>query len=273
MPISVLRRLLALLLLALLLLNSLFYLRQPQLIFFPSRALETTPRMWGLAYEEVSLSAADGVRLHGWYLPHQGSQRALLFFHGNGGNISHRGESLQIFHRLGFNVLIIDYRGYGRSEGRPAEAGLFRDARAAWRHLVEVRGFAPAQIVIFGRSLGGAVAAQLAAEVQPGGLILESTFASARDMAAHIFPLLSHAVYLRYRFDTAARLAERECALLMLHSPQDEIIPYASARRAYAVAREPKQFVDLRGDHNSGFLASQPHYEEALQAFVSSLQR
>lgn len=270
---SALRSLFTMLLLALLLLNGMFYLRQPQMVFFPSATLEETPQAWGLPFEEVALTSDDGVRLHGWYLPRAGSQHALLFFHGNGGNISHRGESLAIFHRLGVNVLIIDYRGYGLSEGAPSEAGLYRDARAAWQHLVTTRGFAPAQIVIFGRSLGGAVAAQLAAEVQPAGVILESTFASSRDMAAVMFPLLSKLVYVRYDFDIAARLAERSSPLLMLHSPHDDIIPYATGRRAFDAARAPKRFVDLQGDHNSGFLDSQPQYEQQLNAFLSAVLR
>ena len=256
---------------ALLLLNGLFYLQQPHMVFFPTRDVAATPQAWGLAYEDVTLTAEDGVRLHGWYLPCQGARRTLLFFHGNGGNISHRGESLMIFHRLGFNVLIIDYRGYGRSEGVPGEQGFYRDARAAWSYLVDTRGVAPGQITLFGRSLGGAVAAHLAAEVQPAALILESTFASSQDMAAHLFPLLSHVVYLRYDFDTAARLSERKCPLLMLHSREDEIIPYASGRRAFERARSPKIFVELQGDHNSGFIASQPDYEQALKRFVEAL--
>lgn len=260
------------LLAALLLLNGMFYLRQPQIVFYPSRTLEATPKTWGMSYEDVMLKAEDGVRLHGWYLPHTDSQRVLLFFHGNGGNISHRYDSLQIFHQLGLNVLIIDYRGYGLSEGTPSEEGLYRDARAAWSYLVNERGFKSEQIVVFGRSLGGAVAAHLAAEVKPAGLILESTFASSRDMASVMFPLLSKVIYVRYDFNTAARLTERTCPLLMLHSPQDEVIPFASGRRAFDGAQAPKRFVELQGDHNSGFLSSQPHYQEQLKAFLAQLQ-
>lgn len=255
----------------LLLLNGIFYLLQPQMVFYPTRTLDTTPRAFGMDYQDVSLTTQDGVRLHGWYLPHDGSQHVLLFFHGNAGNISHRGESLAIFHRLGLNILIIDYRGYGRSEGAPSEEGLYRDARAAWNYLVKQRGFKPKQIVVFGRSLGGAVAAHLSAEVTPGGLILESTFASSRDMAARLFPLLSRFIYLRYDFNSALRATERDCPLLMLHSSQDDVIPYASASRLFDGAREPKRFVDLQGDHNSGFLLSQPYYEQELKTFLTSM--
>jgi hypothetical protein len=182
------------------LLNGVLFLAQPGMIFYPTVTLAATPRDWGLDYQDLVLSTEDGVRLHGWYIPAEGSQRVLLFFHGNAGNISHRGESIAIFHRLGLSVLIIDYRGYGRSEGTPSEDGLYRDARAAWRWITEEQGLPAEQIVLFGRSLGGAVAANLAAEVQPGGLILESSFSSARDAARVIFPLLSRVSFLRHAY-------------------------------------------------------------------------
>ena len=177
-------------------LNGWMYLQQPGMIFYPSRELEAQPTDWGMPYEDVFLKTADAVELHGWYIPAPGATRALLFLHGNAGNISHRHDSIAIFRRLGLNVFIFDYRGYGRSQGVPDEAGLYRDADAAWRYLTETRGVATQDIVIFGRSLGGAVAAQLAGQLgtgtPAGALILESTFSSARDFAREAFPLLSH---------------------------------------------------------------------------------
>jgi fermentation-respiration switch protein FrsA (DUF1100 family) len=152
------------------------YLLQPSMVFLPSPDIEETPSNWGLAYEDLWLRTGDGVRLHAWYLARPGARQVLLFFHGNAGNISHRRASLEIFHWLGLDVLILDYRGYGRSAGRPTEAGLYLDAAAAWDYLVKTRGVAPSDIVVFGRSLGGAVAARLAADARPGALILESTF-------------------------------------------------------------------------------------------------
>ncbi|MBU1193157.1 MAG: alpha/beta hydrolase [Gammaproteobacteria bacterium] len=255
--------------LGLVLLNGFMYLQQPSMIFYPTRELVSEPSDWGLDYTDVKLLTEDGVALHGWYIPRAGAQRALLFFHGNGGNISHRGDSIAIFHRLGFNVLIIDYRGYGQSEGRPSEAGLYQDAAAAWRYLTDERGFAGKDIVIFGRSLGGAVAAQLASRIEAGTLILESTLSSARDFATHAFPILSHVLYLRYGFDNVARLQKVNYPVLVLHSPDDEIMPYRLGEKVYAAAREPKQFVALHGDHNSGFLLSQPEYEQALRSFLA----
>lgn len=247
------------------------YLMQPRMVFFPTRDVPVTPADWGMTYEEVWLQAHDGVRLHGWYLPVPGAQRVLLFLHGNAGNIAHRGDSLAVFHRLGLNVLIIDYRGYGNSAGSPTEQGLYRDAEAAWDWLTQQRGFAPGQVVLFGRSLGGAVATQLASKRAPAGLIVESTFSSARDFARQAFPLLSWLMIPRYRFDSAAAMQTVRCPVLVLHSPDDEIIPEALGRRLYQAAKPPKTFVALRGDHNGGFLLSQPAYERALSTFLDTL--
>ena len=253
-----------------LIVNIWMYFQQPAMTFYPYRQLSQTPGDWGLAYEDVFLTTPDGTRLHGWYLPHEGSQRALLFMHGNGGNISHRGDSLAIFHRLGFNIFIFDYRGYGRSEGVPGEQGLYEDAATTWQYLVEQRGFASEDIVLFGRSLGATVAAKLAAEVRPAGLIMESSFTSARDIARAVLPLLSRMIVMRYHFDTVTYVGQVTCPVLVAHSPDDDIIPFRLGQGVYAAANPPKTFLTMQGDHNSGFLQSQPGYEQALHEFLSS---
>jgi hypothetical protein len=249
--------------------NAWLWLQQSSMIFFPLRGIDATPADWNMEYEEVELRTADGVALHGWYIPAATSDRVLLFFHGNAGNISHRGESLAIFHRLGLNVLIIDYRGYGRSEGRPSEEGLHTDAVASWRFVRETKGFAADRVVLFGRSLGGAVAARLATEVKPAALILESSFSSARDVAAEHFPLLSKLIVLRYNFDTVGRVKGSNSPLLVIHSEDDEMIPFHLGERIYAAASEPKQLLRLRGGHNLGFTQSQPEYERGIGEFLS----
>jgi len=258
-----------LLLFGLALLNGCMYLQQPSMVFFPSATLVQTPTEWGLVYEDVFLDTGDGVRLHGWYIPHNRSKQTLLFFHGNAGNISHRGASVEIFHRLGLNVFIFDYQGYGKSQGRPDENGLYEDARAAWRYLTDKRGFDQKDVILFGRSLGSAVAAKLAAEVQPGGLILESTFSSARDMANVVFPLFSHLIFLRYDFNTAAHIKQVISPVLVLHSPDDEIIPFRFGEKVFQAANKPKSFFKTMGGHHTGFIMSQPVYEQALGAFLS----
>jgi fermentation-respiration switch protein FrsA (DUF1100 family) len=266
---------LALLLLLPLLLAGWFWLMQPRMVFFPVRELAATPQDWGMPYQDVSLRTRDGIQLHGWYIPHAGASHTLLFLHGNAGNISHRGDSLRIFHRLGLNVLILDYRGYGRSEGRPSEAGLYQDAEAGWRYLMDERGLAPGQVVLFGRSLGAVVAAWLAARLEgsdgPAALIMESGFSSAADVARDAYPLLHWLVPLRYRFDATAQLRKVRCPVLVLHSVEDEIIPFALGDKLYSAANPPKRLWRMQGDHNGGFLLSQPEYEHALAAFLSEI--
>ena len=258
--------------LGLLTLNGSLWVLQPSMVFFPTRVLQTTPQDWGLDYEDVTLRTADGVSIHGWFIPHPQASHTLLFFHGNAGNISHRQQSVAIFNRLGLNVFIIDYRGYGQSSGAPSEAGLDLDADAAWRHLTEERGQPPHEIILFGRSLGATVATNLAEQVAPAALILESGFTSARDMARHLYPGLHHVLYRRFALDVTERLPRVSAPVLILHSPDDEIVPYALGRRLYELAPEPKRFVELVGSHNGGFLASQPDYERQLADFIATLQ-
>ncbi|MDH5388537.1 MAG: alpha/beta hydrolase [Gammaproteobacteria bacterium] len=259
------------LLIALFLINAFMFYQQPNMTFFPLAKLDGTPANWGMDYEDVSLQTTDGVALHGWYVPAAGSNQVLLFFHGNAGNISHRRESLEIFHRLGLNVLMIDYRGYGQSQGSPSEAGLYMDASAAWSYLIDEKGFAANEVVIFGRSLGGVVAADLASNVPARGLVLESTLSSSRDFAHLAFPVLSRLVFMRYDFASAAKMPRVNMPVLVLHSPDDEIMPFELGEALFAAAHEPKVFVRMRGGHNDGFVVSQPEYELSLGEWLGTL--
>ncbi|MCI0507439.1 MAG: alpha/beta hydrolase [Gammaproteobacteria bacterium] len=247
------------------------YVNQPGMIFFPIKELHESPGNWGMQYENLTLETTDKIRLHGWFIPRGDADKTLLFFHGNAGNISHRSDSIKIFHDLGLNVLIFDYRGYGQSEGKPTEEGLYKDARAAWNYLTQTRGINSKNIILFGRSLGGAVAAKLAVEVNAGGVILESTFSSARDMARELFPLLSYLVPVRFDFKTASYIKQVSYPVLVIHSPDDEIIPYSLGRKVYDAANQPKQLLELNGDHNSGFLQSQPRYQKSLDQFIAGI--
>lgn len=249
----------------------LLFAAQGRLLYFPTRAIAATPADAGLPFEEVWLRAEDGVRLQAWFVPAPQDRGTILFFHGNAGNLSHRLESLELFHRLGWSTLILSYRGYGRSEGRPSERGTYRDAEAAWRHLVEERGTPPRRIVLFGRSLGGGVAAWLAERRTPAGLVLESTFTSVADLASEIYPFVPARLLVRFRYPTLARLPGIRCPVLVVHSPDDEIIPYRHGRRLWEAAREPKRFVQLRGGHNEGFRTTGPTYHRGLAAFLGSL--
>ncbi|AZT84811.1 alpha/beta hydrolase [Marinobacter sp. NP-4(2019)] len=262
--------------LALLLLLFLMQSRLLHLPGVPGRSLDATPAAIGLNWEEVTLSAADGVKLHGWYLPapqaeHRTVDRTVLFLHGNAGNISHRLESLEIFHELGLATLIIDYRGYGRSEGKPSEAGLYRDADAAWHYLVEDRKIPPQRVIVFGRSLGAAVAAHLAAERPLGGLILESAFTSVPDRGAELYSIFPIRLLARIHYPTAEWVTQVRAPVLVIHSEEDELIPFHHGEAVYQAAPEPKQFLQIQGDHNSGFILSRPVYMEGLAQWFESL--
>lgn len=242
------------------------------IVFFPDPYFIGTPADYGLEYEDAWFTTEDNVKLHGWWVPKPGAP-VFLWFHGNAGNISHRGESLAIFHRLGFNVLIFDYRGYGQSVGQPSEDGLYEDATAAWSYLTQQRQIATDQIVVFGRSLGGAVAAHMVAQLpepqQPRAVMLESTFSSAKAAAREIFPILSRLVILRFQFNTAEHVKNIHRPILVAHSPMDEIIAYNLGRAVFDAANEPKAFLEMRGDHNGGFLLTQPEYERQMTDFIA----
>lgn len=251
-------------------LATLLYLFQSRLIYFPMREIAATPKAVGLAYEDVRFTAEDGTVLDGWFIPASAPRATLLFFHGNAGNISHRLDSLMIFHRLGLSTFIFDYRGYGRSEGRPTEEGTYQDAMAAWRYLTEKRGVSPEKIVLFGRSLGGSVAAWLAARRTPGALIVESTFTSAPDFASEMYPWLPARWLTRFRYDAIKHLSSVTSPVLVIHSRDDEIIPVGHGRRLYEAAREPRQFLEIRGSHNGGFLQSDKEYIDGLERFLTA---
>lgn len=245
------------------------YYQQPSMVFYPEHTMIAEPNDWGLPYDDVKLSTVDGLKLQAWYIPYPESNRVVLFFHGNAGNISHRKESLEIFHKLGLNVFILDYRGYGKSEGEPNEPGLYIDSRTAWHYLVDIKKFKKENIIIFGRSLGGAVASELAADVQAGYLILESTFSSAKDMARESFKLLSYFIPIKYELNTAENVKKINTPLLVVHSPNDKVIPFKLGKKVYEAANQPKFFLELRGGHNDGFLLSQPVYEQQIEKFLS----
>lgn len=241
---------------------------QSSYVYYPERALTADPGDIGLSFENVLLETEDGLSLSGWFIPKADSRGVLLFCHGNAGNIGHRLDSIQLFHRLGLEVFIFDYRGYGESEGRPTESGTYEDAEAAWWYLVEERQVDQDKIIVFGRSLGGAVASWLASKHVPGALILESTFTSLPDIAAKLYPYLPVRLMLRFKYDTAEYLGEVNCPTLIVHSREDEIMPFIHGQRLFDIASEPKRFLELTGTHNEGFITSGTEYEEGLDMFI-----
>ncbi len=244
------------------------FIFQSHYVYYPERVLLADPGSIGLDFESVHFETTDGVELSGWFIPSDSARGVILFCHGNAGNISHRLESIQIFHRLGLDVFIFDYRGYGQSEGTPTEHGTYRDAEAAWRYLIEERQVNPNEIVVFGRSLGGAVASWLAQSQTPRALILESTFTSLPDIAAKVYPYVPVRLLLRFKYNTAEYLARINCPLLIVHSRDDEIMPFSHGRQLFEMAKEPKKFLEITGTHNEGFITSGKYYEEGLNAFI-----
>jgi hypothetical protein len=254
------------------LLGVLLYFMQERMVFLaslPGRELEATPRHAGFDYVDVNLETSDGLSLHGWYVFAHNPRGTVLFLHGNAGNISHRLDSIAIFHELGLDTLIIDYRGYGQSEGKPSEEGTYRDAEAAWQYLVTQLGKDPERIIMFGRSIGGGVAAWLATRHKAAALIVESSFTSAVEMAAHLYPFMPVRLISRLQYPVADYVARAECPVLIVHSRDDEIIPFAMGKALYEAAPAPKAFIELAGDHNNGFLLSRDHYREGLAKFIA----
>ena len=250
--------------------------------FYPVKAIEATPAAIGLGYEDVRIRTEDGETLAGWWLPAPAAAaapgatppaagRTLLFLHGNAGNISHRLDSLDIFHRLGFAVLIVDYRGYGQSTGQPSVKGTLTDAEAAWNWLLTEKQIRPESMVIFGRSLGGAVAAGLAGKVGPSALIVESSFARLYDVAKGLYPYLPVSLLLPEDYDSIASLSNGAFPLLVVHSADDELVPCALGEGIFAAYSGPKQFVRISGSHNEGFMTDNRRYRAGLEQFLRSL--
>ena len=249
------------------------YFMQGRMLYLadvPGRTLSMTPTDVGMDFQDVSISTTDGVMLHGWFIAGR-SSRVLLFFHGNAGNISHRLDSIAQFQELGLSVLIIDYRGYGQSTGRTTERGIYRDADAAWHYLIDDRGIVANDIVIFGRSLGASVASHLASEYQPLALIVESSFTSIPDIAQDIYPWLPVRWLSRLSHATRDYVRGVRCPILIIHSRDDEIIPFRHGEAIFASANEPRTLLTIRGTHNDAFLLDERAYVAGLRTFLAGL--
>jgi fermentation-respiration switch protein FrsA (DUF1100 family) len=253
---------------------------EPRMLYHPSRTIEQTPEQVGLRYENINLTTSDGVNINGWFLPGENlgedghtTRLTVLFFHGNAGNISHRLEKIGIFRDLGVDTFIIDYRGYGRSEGKPSEQGTYHDAQTAYEYLTQQRKLAPRSIVAYGESLGCAIAADLASKVEVRGLVLEEGFTSTGDVGQGMFPFLPVRRLIRNKYDTISKVPSIHVPLLILHSREDTLINFSHAQRLFAAANDPKQLVELHGGHNDAFAVSALTYRAALSKFFGVLAR
>lgn len=239
-------------------------------IFFPSRKLESTPSGIGLAFKDVYLNTTDNLRINGWFIPAQNSKYTVLFFHGNAGNISHRFDKIKILHNLGVNVFIIDYRGYGRSTGKPSERGLYIDADTAYRYLTKAAQIDPDSIILYGESLGGSVAIELAEKTKVKALITEEVFSSLKDMAKSIYPFLPSFLFAD-KFNSLDKIQKITIPKLFIHSKNDELVPFYQAQQLFALANKPKELVVIHGSHNEAFLESKNEYIKSITEFLKSL--
>lgn len=246
------------------------WLRQSRMVYFPSNTVGASPNDIKLDYEDVYFSAADGVKLNGWFLPCDKPRGSMLICHGNGGNIGDRLPQIQLFHELGFNVFIFDYRGYGRSMGKPSEQGTYQDVLAAWNYLVETRGIPENKIALHGRSLGGAIATWLASQRNPAALVIEATFTSIPDIGAKLYPYLPIRLICTYSYNTVNYIKQIKCPVLIAHSKDDEMIPFSHGQALFQAAAEPKRLVALSGSHNEGEAFFPDEYRAMLSNFLNA---
>ncbi len=259
------------------------YIGQSNLVFMPSIDILETPETIGLNFEDIQLTTKDNVNLAAWFVPakNQGliGKGVILFCHGNGGNIGSRVSYLPIFRELGLATFLFDYRGYGKSEGKPSEEGTYADVEAAWQYLTQERKIPSKKIIIYGESLGGAIASYIAQKNEQreikstaaGGLILASTFTSISDRASELYPFLPIRLISRFSFNSIDRLPTIKIPVLIIHSTDDQIIPFSHGDRNFQVANEPKKLIKLSGDHNNGFLDSLEIYRTGLNEFIQRL--
>lgn len=246
---------------------ALIFALQDRLVWFPGPPPSVDPGMLGLPYEEARITTEDGVVLHGWFLP--GGPEAVLVSHGNAGSVAERLPLAGAFLGMGRSVLLYDYRGYGRSAGRTDEEGTYRDAVAAFDWLV-ARGFAPGQITAYGESLGAAVSVELARRRNPARLVLEHAFSSVPELGAQVYPWLPVRLLSRIRYDSLADAPELRLPVLVVHSPEDELVPIAHARKLYEALRGPKGFLGTGGGHNDGGFLQRAEWRDAVGRFLDS---
>ncbi|MFH1877742.1 MAG: alpha/beta hydrolase [Candidatus Omnitrophota bacterium] len=237
-------------------------------VYFPSRAMAYTPSETGLEFEDVYITTRDNVRLNGWFIPSGAADgKTVLLFHGNAGNISYRLDIIRMLNELGLNVFIPDYRGYGKSGGTASEQGTYLDAEAAYEYLLSRGDVDEQKIILYGKSLGGAVAVDLAAKGKGAMLILDSTFTSVGDVAREIYPFLpSWALSIKY--DNIAKISKVTVPKLIMHSKEDEVIRFYHGRKLFQKASGPKEFFQSKGRHNTGIIDHEYDFKERIGAFL-----
>jgi hypothetical protein len=246
------------------------YIFQNRFLYYPTHDIAVTPDQVGLAYTDQFFELSIGEKVHGWYLPGDSAGPTVLFLHGNGGNVGHRIDHLRLLYSLGVSTLIIDYRGYGRSTGKPSEENLYADAELAFRWLTESKRVPTNKLFAFGESIGGAVAIELASKRKVAGLIVESSFTSLKEIAQHSFPIVPTGLLLRSDYNSIDKLSRIHVPIIVSHSPDDDIVPYQFGRKLFEAANPPKQFVTLFGGHNDRGYLTDTVYTSALRRFFAA---
>jgi fermentation-respiration switch protein FrsA (DUF1100 family) len=249
------------------------YIMQPKFLYSPLREVVYTPADLELGYENVVFKSRDGLELTGWYIPAAGTEFTILFCHANGGNMMHRLDSINIFHNLGLSCFIFDYRGYGNSQGKPSEEGTYLDAETAYNWLIEEKKIPPEKIIIFGRSLGGSIAAKLASKVKAGALIVESAFTSYADIGKKFYPYMPVRWCARFSYRTIDFIRDVRCPVMFIYSKNDEVVPFEFGLELYEAANKPKEFIEIFGSHNDGFLVSGETYKEAWTKWIKFVKQ
>ncbi|HSH95672.1 MAG TPA: alpha/beta hydrolase [Roseimicrobium sp.] len=243
-------------------------------VYHPGREIYPDPVLAPLKLKEVAIPLSANVMLSAWFFESSsqepGKRRVILYCHGNGGNISHRGETYVALLECGATILAFDYQGYGRSPGSPNEENTYSDAQAAYKWLTQ-QGYSAEQIVVYGESLGGGVASELARREKVGGLILQSTFTSTVDLGEELFGWLPVRRLAHIHYDTRSRLPQLHVPLLILHSRSDSLIPFSHAEKNFAVANEPKELCELSGDHNDPIRADRQRFVDGVSRFLKRL--
>lgn len=250
-----------------------FYLFYPRVenffIFFPQSHFDFKPEALRLPYKEAFFNTEDGERLHGWFFASEKDGPVILHFHGNAGNISHRLDLVQPFQRKGFSVFLVDYRGFGKSSGRPSEQGLYRDGLAAWAYLVEKENIAPERIVIHGHSIGGAVAIEVALQKKVRGVILESAFTSTKNMAETMPLFALFAPVFPAHYNNLEKIHRLRAPKLIVHGESDEIVPFSMGKKLFEAATDPKSFYPVKdAGHNDVFVVGGERYFEVFAEFA-----
>jgi fermentation-respiration switch protein FrsA (DUF1100 family) len=242
-------------------------------VFYPQASFDSVPADWHLTNEDVYFDTEDRERLNGWFFPSKNDAPMILFCHGNAGNISHRLDNIRLLTDLNIQVFIFDYRGYGKSSGRPSETGLYKDGLAAYDFLVNKKHLPPERIILFGRSLGAAIAIEIALKRNVAAIILESAFTSSRGMAKTLSLFKIFASILPPHYNNLEKIARITVPKLIVHGEEDDIVPFSMGKEIYNTAQPPKYFSPIKNaGHNDTYLVGGKKYFETLSAFIKDQQ-